>query len=557
MAKSGYQEITSSNKYLSNLKTREIDATENQAYAEWQLRISLLPTPDNLRLAQDAFRTFLRSNIVPTNVPAEEDLRRHPLPFRSKILYLEENIDNIPWDPSFAEQGTNRNQMGKELCLYMPFYFDKNKTLKNVYSVSEWKDVILKIIAAMQANGVRFGQSGIPFGDKGIFTLEGFRLPVTYTSFKPYQNRWGILHEGNYNPHSEHPQNDPLNGLTISAEDLKKYQINAEKLFMGLDVPANLQLMYRRKIKDFIIKTQQIGNSNISIDNQINKVKTLGDEVILLLNANGEMLENKLKELYLEIKTLQDIDAAKPQVKTGPSIMELDGSVAVSKRSQKLMDALNSIFYKGVNDEFQMNLENAANFKDEWSELMSDFHAEIDVILESEYEQVQPQLVAILEEDGIQGLKSNTNILYKGCDITILNDNLSTTFSNLLKMQPRKMQCLYTLLTHAIHDYLYYKTQMEVNSKLTQKLLFAIKDISSTSTVHQDITGFIGLLKKGNPIATSYFLGIGLDNTTSTRLLFSNPFKSSASTVIKKAIIESYTETYSKTTITKSGTLGL
>ena len=187
----------------------------------WEFRISLIPTQENLKKAGN-----LLANIF------------EGLAF--KILLLNKpgktKVEEIDWDGTrtFADN-SDRDQCGKEFCVYMRYDPKKKNDLATKgyeKSPEQWKALILKALAALvdPKNGIDFGYALPTTGDTTV-PVHGFYIsPVTYTSFKPFDNRHGILLQSHHNPKKF---DDPLREVVFTEKDFLTAGVDLNRLKMA------------------------------------------------------------------------------------------------------------------------------------------------------------------------------------------------------------------------------------------------------------------------------------------------------------------------------------
>lgn len=169
----------------------------------WQFRISVYPEQENLIKAFQALQAYCE---------------RLDGSIGCKLISLGEDNDLQKIDATRTDAG-DREQRGKEICVYMPYDDQKNSF---VYTPENYKTVMLTMWQLLEHAKVRLSyleparDEKVPSSDPGVLT------PFQYSSNKPWQKPEGILHETNYNPR-DFP--DPLEGVHISKRDLNKMGI--------------------------------------------------------------------------------------------------------------------------------------------------------------------------------------------------------------------------------------------------------------------------------------------------------------------------------------------
>jgi hypothetical protein len=179
-----------------------------------QLRFSIEPTPENFSKTLKVLRELYKN----------EALRLKEIEF--KLLSLKNKpVSNLGWDianlnydsPLLGNPApTDRDQRGKELCIYIP------ESLQNKKSVAFWKKLILTVWVALEKEGVTLDYVSTPLGDNPLTQKPGLSIPVTHTRGCPndYKGRYGILFKTN--------QPSVLDNVRITEKDLKKYGITVK-----------------------------------------------------------------------------------------------------------------------------------------------------------------------------------------------------------------------------------------------------------------------------------------------------------------------------------------
>ncbi len=169
---------------------------------EWQIRISIYPEQQNLKKAA----TVLAPILIDT----------YNLCFKCLILCPAYGLPNkeepVFWDGTM--NGNDRDQRGKEICIYIRYFRQKSK-----YELepSQIKRLILDCWKALLDNQVDCHYISPNIDEKPIKTDLGPVAPFSYSSVKPWWNRHGILHAKEYNPYN-YP--DPLLGVYLKKKDL-------------------------------------------------------------------------------------------------------------------------------------------------------------------------------------------------------------------------------------------------------------------------------------------------------------------------------------------------
>ncbi len=172
----------------------------------WQIRVSIKPTYENSLGATSALSKLNQFKEKP-----------HP---SYKIWQIPEGQGvQAGWDGCLT--GSDRDQRGKEICIYMehldgnyPDYYDPETGYPKVEYL---KDLMIDTWKALEEEGVEFSYITPGKSEKEVICEDMSNTPFSYSSFKPYKGRHGILHSTEYNPMKLH---DPLAELKITSNDL-------------------------------------------------------------------------------------------------------------------------------------------------------------------------------------------------------------------------------------------------------------------------------------------------------------------------------------------------
>lgn len=170
---------------------------------EWEFRIAVLPHKDNLNMAAQALASVFSR---PENAGIDFKCL-----FWNREAYAPEE-----WDGTLGF-GSDRDQRGKEICVYMA-YNPQTDTYQR--TPAQWKELMLSCWKALLDAGVQgIGYAACPTGDKSVTAEIGLTTPFTYTAWKPYTNRHGILHQDYYNPLNH---KNPLQDVIFTLNDLAR-----------------------------------------------------------------------------------------------------------------------------------------------------------------------------------------------------------------------------------------------------------------------------------------------------------------------------------------------
>lgn len=218
---SGYVNCNTGALDKEDIPTNTYDPYVNESHKrQWEFRIAVLPSRENLNNAVEALKIVFQK---------EENAG---IDFKCLVLNNEEDAKLVSegWDGTIAS-GSDRDQRGKEICVYMAFDPQTNQYQR---SPDQFKKLMLDCWKSLIDQGVeKIGYHSIPNGDNPVATEIGLSTPFSYTCYKPYKNKHGLLFQTNYNPFN-HP--DPLQGVIITSDDLLNYQI---PLSAAKDMAAN------------------------------------------------------------------------------------------------------------------------------------------------------------------------------------------------------------------------------------------------------------------------------------------------------------------------------
>ncbi len=176
----------------------------------WQFRIAIKTSSKNLK----------RAAMVLADVLSDKD-------YHFKCFIFGEASSDSAWDGTMIETldtATDRDQRGKEFCVYMHYNAATDKYQR---TPNEWKMIILACWKALQDAGVDMGYVPAPTGDKAIKVQGGLSSPFSYSSFKPYRERHGILDSETYNPCG---YSDPLEDVIFTIDDLEQVGIEISQV---------------------------------------------------------------------------------------------------------------------------------------------------------------------------------------------------------------------------------------------------------------------------------------------------------------------------------------
>lgn len=240
----------------------------------WQFRMSILPTEDNLNKAFNVISQF-----EPLN---EKDDKNNFICPNAKLIQLNSNNMN-EWDGTLMD-ASDRDQRGKELCVYLPY---DERTGSFLFSEEYIKHLMLDLWKALEYAGVELSYITPTNEEKEIPSDSSILTPFTYSSFKPYKSEDGILHSNDYNP-MNHP--DPLKDLYISRADLDAKGI---KKYDALEISnARINYMKDHYQKACIRFNRQILSLQLTHSSYLDK-----DKHISALSDNDKLTKNILDDI--------------------------------------------------------------------------------------------------------------------------------------------------------------------------------------------------------------------------------------------------------------------
>ncbi len=230
------------NDWAMNHGVEREDSANDYEGQTWQFRVAILPIKTNLENALNAL-----------NELAIFKGQNHPT---AKLIQIE-TTDLTTWDGMLADV-SDRDQRGKELCVYLPY---DSATQKFLFDQTYDKNLMLDIWKALQDAGVEISYITPKQDEKELSSDPTVLTPFCYSSFKPYSAPEGILHSDNYNP-KRHP--DPLEWLHFSEADLKRKGItNFDALTISQSRVQYMQSHYQTTIQHL----------NATIDELISRAK--------------------------------------------------------------------------------------------------------------------------------------------------------------------------------------------------------------------------------------------------------------------------------------------
>lgn len=274
----------------------------------WQFRISIKPNRKNALKALKALATIKQFQ---TNF--------HP---EFKVFLPDDNDNLSTWDPSL--HGGDRDQRGKEICVYMEYCLSKNKP--EYYEGQAYpnpaylKILMLSIWKALQDEGVELAYSSPSRGEKEVHCEQEFITPFTYSSNKPYKKRHGILHQhDDYNPER---YQDPLESVSISLKDLQEYRIHplgvvksAQRLIYHFQHYRLRKSETDKELKELLHSAKENAESTDKVFNDYQEVVQVLNN---LLREQSSVSLEKLTNDYIQLLKEKEVSLSLPSEATLP-----------------------------------------------------------------------------------------------------------------------------------------------------------------------------------------------------------------------------------------------
>lgn len=240
-----FNEVQGTNCFVNEGGKGQDGANEGQGQG-WQFRVAILPTKDNLAKARTALNQL-------DSLSASDD---HPT---AKLFQIQDD-DLSTWDGTIAD-ASDRDQRGKELCVYMPY---DDRIPGFVFTQDKIKHLMLGIWKVLQDNDVEISYMTPGQDEKEIDCDPSIITPFCYSAFKPCKTREGILLANHYNP-NQHP--DPLAGLYFSEADLKHKGITYNNAFsISHDRIRYMTDHYTKTVQTLNDTIQKLSDSSNRVD---------------------------------------------------------------------------------------------------------------------------------------------------------------------------------------------------------------------------------------------------------------------------------------------------
>lgn len=195
----------------------------NGAGMYWELRLSILPTHDNLEKAKKVLAELFKKNYDDHKRPNVKIMYIHDDDYESEYNKWDGTRSCLNIDKEGMHYSSDRDQRGKEFCIFI--HHDENISKGKdgfVFTQTYMKEMMLNIWKALEDAGVALNYQSPGASEKEVPADIGIATPFSYSSFKPYANETGILLATEYNP-MKHP--DPLQQFEISKKDLDEKNI--------------------------------------------------------------------------------------------------------------------------------------------------------------------------------------------------------------------------------------------------------------------------------------------------------------------------------------------
>ena len=236
----------------------EVVVENLQSDHDKQYRISIEPTyllnPDNVEIV----KRILRDVYANKNVCV-------------KIVRFSNPDEIVNWDATRSSHGSDRDQRGKEVCIYLPV----DKEAPNLLEI---KESMLEVWACLQEAKVPL-MTFTPPGDKPIL-MDGYPTPFSYTfatQIDEWKKRHGILFKDCEKGIDCFDPEHPLHQVQFSFAEIKKYKLDFDKE---------------------MVKTKHVA---YLVSHLSTTKKELSEDVDHLIKESSPFAEINLDELFEEI----------------------------------------------------------------------------------------------------------------------------------------------------------------------------------------------------------------------------------------------------------------
>lgn len=247
----------------------------------WQFRISVLPEPKNLEntfLALEEYAKAIRPKIT------------------CKVMSLGNDANNLSLIDGSRSDAADRDQRGKEVCVYMHY---NRREQRFLHSPEQIKEIMLQMWKKLEDARVKLSyiepakDEKVPDSDMGVMT------PFQYSSNKPWRKPEGILHETDFNP-QKFP--DPLAGVHFSKRDLDKAGIKRYRAQLILEERiAYLQEHFEQRIEEITKQVKDISEtpSDSNFQRFMREIERL-QKIEIPLEEDSNALKKALDEALQE-----------------------------------------------------------------------------------------------------------------------------------------------------------------------------------------------------------------------------------------------------------------
>ncbi len=383
---------------LSNPQTEISDSSNNGLSRDWQFRIAIDPEPSNIQKAAEVLAEIFHKN-------------NRDLQFKVFIPPANPKNSESVWDGTQKSSGdTDRDQRGKEVCVYMRY---DERTRKYEMTPEDWKELMLESWAKLQKAGVKMGYLMPPYGDRAVPASEGLSAPFSYTAFKPYNQRNGILFEKNFNPKLF---SDPLEGIEFTPSDLKRH---------GIKFSA-----YQDQQRKLLSKQREhVANTEVRILNDLKKINIHSSElsdVLRLLDHRSQFSFN-FQEYHGKDGNLSIIKGLEEKFNILAKLYPMESGASLNENPQiSLMQrTLENLKLLIEQDKF------GHQQRDDFVEKFKLFRKYFDENYEKSIEEI------------LKDYRSNSPVM-----LFLEKNGLRNNLEQLVRTDPQKMQILFRQLIH-------------------------------------------------------------------------------------------------------------
>ncbi len=383
---------------LSNPQTELSDSSNNGLSRDWQFRIAIDPEPSNIQKAAEVLAEIFHKN-------------NRDLQFKVFIPPANSKNADSTWDGTQkSNSDTDRDQRGKEVCVYMRY---DERTGRYEMTPEEWKELMLETWAKLQKAGVKMGYLVPPYGDRAVSASEGISSPFSYTAFKPYNQRNGILFEKNYNPKLF---SDPLEGIEFTPADLKRFGIKDSA--------------YRDQQRRYLSQQKNhAANTEVRILNDFKKINIYSNELrdILKLLDHRSQYSFNFQEYHGKEGNLSIIKGLEEKIKVLAKLYPMDSGASLSENQQILLLQRALANFKLLIEQDKFSYQQ----RDDFIEKFKNFRIYFD-------ENYEKNIEAILKD-----YRASSPVM-----LFLETNGLRNNLEELVRADPQKMQILFRQLVH-------------------------------------------------------------------------------------------------------------